>query len=313
MTECALEIEGVTKRYGTFTAVDNLSVRVPAGSIYGFLGPNGAGKTTTLRMVLEILKPTSGSIQVLGSSSALDVRDRIGYLPEEKGLYKKMKAWASVAYFASLKGMPRKAAATRAYELLNRYGLGDFADSKVEALSKGMSQKVQVIGAIAHDPDFVILDEPFSGLDPVNQQVMEELILDMAARGRTVIFSTHVMSHAERICDRILLIARGKKAFDGTLDEARATIPKRVLIGSPDSLEPLKGLPSVLEIRRVDEVLGGGPLVEVLLGEAGDPQGILQTCISKGIRLRSFDHTDPSLHDVFVHLVGDEAREARAR
>ncbi len=312
MTEFALEIEGVTKKYGDFIAVDDLSVQVPVGSIYGFLGPNGAGKTTTLRMVLEILEPTSGTIEVLGSSSALKVRDRIGYLPEEKGLYKKMKAWASIAYFASLKGMPRKQAAIRARELLERYGLGDFADSKVEALSKGMSQKVQVLGAIAHDPDFVILDEPFSGLDPVNQQVMEELILDMASRGRTVIFSTHVMSHAERICDHILLIAGGRKAFDGTLDQARATIPKRVLIGSPDSLEALSGLASVVGMRAIEEE-SGGSLHEVLLDEDGDPQGILQACISKGIRLRSFDHTEPSLHDVFVHIVGEEAREALAR
>jgi len=312
LTEFALEIEGVTKKYGDFIAVDDLSVQVPTGSIYGFLGPNGAGKTTTLRMVLEILEPTSGTITVLGSSSALKVRDRIGYLPEEKGLYKKMKAWASVAYFASLKGMPRKKAAIRARELLDRYGLGDFADSKVEALSKGMSQKVQVLGAIAHDPDFVILDEPFSGLDPVNQQVMEELILDMASRGRTVIFSTHVMSHAERICDHILLIAGGRKAFDGTLGRARATIPKRVLIGSPDSLEALSGLASVVGMRAIDEE-SEGPLYEVLLDEDGDPQEILQACISKGIRLRSFDHTEPSLHDVFVHIVGEEAREALAR
>src|SRR5213593_25949 len=224
----ALELRNVTKFYGDFKAVDDVSFSLPPGSIYGFLGPNGAGKTTTIRMILEIIKPSGGDITVLGHPSALQVRQRIGYLPEEKGLYKKMKTWAVVAYFASLKGMERKRAKQRAYELLERYGLKDFAEKPTDALSKGMGQKVQMLASIAHDPELVILDEPFSGLDPVNQQVMEEVIRDMTKRNCTVIFSTHVMQHAERLCDRILLIAKGRKIFDGTIPAARGLLPRRV-------------------------------------------------------------------------------------
>ena len=216
MTDFALTLHDVTKMYGDFAAVKDVSLEIPKGAIYGFLGPNGAGKTTTIRMILDIVRPTTGSVSVLGHPSALDVRDRIGYLPEEKGLYKKMRAWSVIAYFATLKGISKKDAKQRAYALLERYGLSDFADAKIDALSKGMGQKVQVLASIAHDPELVILDEPFSGLDPSNQQVMEDVIHDFAKQGRTVLFSTHVMSHAERICDRLLLIAKGEKAFDGT-------------------------------------------------------------------------------------------------
>src|SRR6267378_4982911 len=238
----ALQLANVTKFYGDFKAVDDVTFSVQPGSICGFLGPNGAGKTTTIRIILDILKPSSGSVTLLGHSSALDVRRRIGYLPEEKGLYKKMKAWAVIAYFASLKGLDRKTAKKRAYELLERYGLKDFADKPTDALSKGMGQKVQVLASIAHDPELVILDEPFSGLDPVNQQVMEEIIRDMAARERTVLFSTHVMQHAERLCDRILLIAKGKRLFDGTISQAKGLLPRRVRLETEDDIEPLRQL-----------------------------------------------------------------------
>src|SRR5947207_3364698 len=189
----ALELRNVTKFYGDFKAVDDVSFALPAGSIYGFLGPNGAGKTTTIRMILEIIKPSRGEITVLGSPSALQVRRRLGYLPEEKGLYKKMKTWAVIAYFATLKGLDRKTAKTRAHELLERYGLKDFTNKPTDALSKGMQQKVQVLASIAHDPEFVILNEPSSGLDPVNQQVMEDIISDMATCNRTVIFATYII------------------------------------------------------------------------------------------------------------------------
>lgn len=246
----ALEVLNVTKRFGEFRAVDDVSFSLPAGCIYGFLGPNGAGKTTTLRMILDIFKPTTGTITVLGRPSALEVRQRIGYLPEEKGLYKKMKTWSVIAYFATLKGLSRKAAKQRALELLERYGLKDFATKPTEALSKGMGQKVQMLASIAHDPELVILDEPFSGLDPVNQQVMEEIIRDMAKRNRTILFSTHVMQHAERLCDRILLLAKGRKIFDGTLSEAKRVIPRRVQIDTDDDVEPLRALEGVAAVRR---------------------------------------------------------------
>jgi ABC-2 type transport system ATP-binding protein len=313
-----LELREVTKFYGTFKAVDDVSFSLRAGTICGFLGPNGAGKTTTIRMILEILKPTSGTIRVLGHSSALEVRQRIGYLPEEKGLYKKMKAWAVIAYFATLKGLSRKAAKARALELLARHGLKDFAAKPTDALSKGMGQKVQMLASIAHDPEFVILDEPFSGLDPVNQQVMEDIIRDMARRGRTILFSTHVMQHAERLCDRIILLAKGRIIFDGAVAEAKRSVPRRVRIETDDDIGPLRGLREVISIRS-PETANGGPQSngathwELQIRENADPQAILQCCFANGIRLRSFNQSDPTLHDVFMHLVGAGAKEVASR
>jgi ABC-2 type transport system ATP-binding protein len=301
-------LRNVTKTYGTFTAVNDLSFAVPAGCVHGFLGPNGAGKTTTIRMILEIIRPTSGSITVLGNSSALAVRQRIGYLPEEKGLYKKMKAWAIIAYFATLKGMSASAAKRRAYELLERYGLKNFAEARSEALSKGMGQKVQVLAAIAHDPEFVILDEPFSGLDPVNQGVVEEIIRDLRARGRTVIFSTHVMSHAERLCDQLTIVAKGAKVFDGSLDEARRQLPYRVRLVCDEPVTPLQDLPGVLEILSLPNSNW-----ELHLELGADPQSILRACFEYNLRLRGFSSEQPTLHDVFVKLVGSDAREAALR
>ena len=313
-----LEVRGVTKLFGDFRAVDEVSFSLPSGSIYGFLGPNGAGKTTTIRMILEIIKPTSGSISVLGHASALEVRQRIGYLPEEKGLYKKMKCWAVIAYFATLKGLSRKAAKQRAFQLLERYGLKDFATKPTEALSKGMGQKVQMLAAIAHDPEFVILDEPFSGLDPVNQQVMEDIIRDMAGRQRTVLFSTHVMQHAERLCDRILLLAKGRKIFDGTVTEAKRVIPRRVRIETEDDISPLRELGEVVSVCQLAPAndgltADGTALWELEVRENADPQAILQACFLRRIRLRSFNQSDPTLHEVFMRLVGPDAKEAAFR
>ena len=301
MSTSVLSLHNVSKTFGSFTAVDQINLDIPQGAIYGFLGPNGAGKTTTIRMILDIIKPSSGQISILGSDSALAVRDRIGYLPEEKGLYKKMKAWAVIQYFAMLKGLSRQDAKQRALALLEQYGLGEFADRKVETLSKGMGQKVQVLAAVAHDPELVILDEPFSGLDPVNQTVLETLIRDMAARGQTVIFSTHVMQHAERLCDHILLITRGKKVFDGTVAEARATIPRRVLVATDD---PVSALEQDALIESVEALPGDEPgHWQLNISEQADPQKILQRCFEQGIKLRKFEFTEPTLHDVFVHLV----------
>lgn len=308
MAQPALELRNVSKFYGDFCAVNDLSLTVPAGCIYGFLGPNGAGKTTSLRMILDILRPTSGSIRILGAESALQVRHRIGYLPEEKGLYKKMKAWSVIAYFATLKGLSSTAARTRAFELLERYGLKDFAHAKTEALSKGMGQKVQVLASIAHDPELIIFDEPFSGLDPVNQGVLEEIVVDLRNRGRTVLFSTHVMQHAERLCDRLVIIGGGRRLFDGTVTEARRTLPRRVRIETDDDPAPLGRLPGVASLKA-----DGSGVWEVELLEQADPQLILRTCFEHSIRLRAFNAVDPSLHDVFMKLVGPSAREASFR
>ena len=318
-TDAPLQLRNVTKFYGAFKAVDDISLTVPAGTICGFLGPNGAGKTTTIRMILEIIKPTSGAITVLGHSSALEVRRRIGYLPEEKGLYKKMKTWSVIAYFATLKGMSKPEAKLRAEQLLERYGLKDFANKPTEALSKGMGQKVQMLASIAHDPEFVILDEPFSGLDPVNQQVMEDIIRDMARRKCTILFSTHVMQHAERLCDRIILIAQGKKIFDGAIVDAKKLLPRRVRIETADGIDPLKTLPEVVSVMALDKPENGPPLPsgvmrwELQIRQSADPQAILHACFAKGIRLDSFNQSDPSLHEVFMHLVGPEAKEAKFR
>ena len=326
----ALELRQVTKFYGDFKAVDDLSFSLEPGCICGFLGPNGAGKTTTIRMILEIIRPSSGTITVLGRPSALQVRQRLGYLPEEKGLYKKMKAWAIIAYFASLKGLDRRTAKSRAHELLEHYGLKDFAEKPTDALSKGMGQKVQMLASIAHDPELVILDEPFSGLDPVNQQVMEEIIRDMAKRKRTVLFSTHVMEHAERLCDRILLMARGKKIFDGTILEAKRIMARRVRIETEDEVASLRHLPEVTSLRQVENgnqrpAISGNESStsdrqsnrvaqwELELRENSDPQTILQCCFDRKIRLRSFNQSEPALHEVFVRLVGSEAKEASFR
>jgi ABC-2 type transport system ATP-binding protein len=317
MNAPVLTLKNVTKRYGEFTAVDQINISIPQGSVYGFLGPNGAGKTTTIRMILDIIRPDQGEIQVLGRRSAMQVRNRIGYLPEEKGLYKKMKVWAIIAYFATLKGLSRRTARHKAHELLERYGLKDFAEANVESLSKGMGQKVQVLASIAHDPELVILDEPFSGLDPVNQQVLEQLIRDLADNGQTVIFSTHIMQHAERLCERLLLITQGRKVFDGTVAEAHAIIPRRVILETRQDIQSVRNLDGVLSVQEQlsnhSSATDGSRLWELYVRENTDPQLILQHCFENGVSLSRFDFTQASLHDVFMHLVGPAAREHNFR
>jgi ABC-2 type transport system ATP-binding protein len=305
MSDAALLLTDLTKRFGSFTAVDDLSLEVPRGCVYGFLGPNGAGKTTTIRMALSIYAPTSGRVAILGRPSALDVRERIGYLPEEKGLYKKMRAASLIAYFGRLKGMDRRTARRRAHELLERYGLGEFTGRRCEALSKGMGQKVQVLASIVHDPELVILDEPFSGLDPVNQEVMQGVIDDLRERGRTIVFSTHIMEHAERLCDRIVLIARGRRAFDGTVAEARALVPRRLLLETGADPAPLLSVPGVLSI---DPAPGAEQpdRYEVVLEASARVDAVLRACFEAGIELRAFDRREPGLREVFLHLVGPE-------
>ena len=300
MNEPVLKLEHIFKRYGDFEAVHDLSLTVPRGSIYGFLGPNGAGKSTTIRIALSIYEPTSGSIEVLGKPSALDVRERIGYLPEEKGLYRKMKARDVIAYFGQLKGMKRADAKRKAVEMLERYGLGANVDSKCEALSKGMQQKVQVLASIVHSPEFVILDEPFSGLDPVNQEVLEQVIADLAKQGSTIVFSTHVMEHAERLCDRIVLIAKGKKLFDGTIPEAKRTIRRRVVLETSANPELLARLPGVSGVEKTTQP----NRYEVSVADGARPEEILGACFKGGIELSAFDKNEPSLRDVFLKLVG---------
>ncbi len=306
MTELPVSLSNVTKRYGSFTAVDDLSFEVTKGEIYGFLGPNGAGKTTTLRMMLDIITPSEGDISILGSASAIPVRRRIGYLPEERGLYRKMKAAESIAYFAQLRGLSRRDAKAKANELLEQFGLEKFARSKNEALSKGMAQKVQLLATIAHEPELLILDEPFSGLDPINQQTLEDLIRTQRDSGRTIIFSTHVMQHAERLCDRFLIIAEGKKRFEGTLNEARASFSQRLHVRTSAPMGALTALGDVLRIRieeagRDDEE----STFEIELEDNADPQVFLKSAIAAGISISRFEQAGATLHDIFVTLAGD--------
>jgi len=306
MTEKSVSLENVTKHYGAFTAVNDLSFDVAKGEIFGFLGPNGAGKTTTLRMMLDIIQPTAGRISVLGSASAIPVRRRIGYLPEERGLYRKMKAAESIAYFAQLRGLSRSDAKARAMALMKQFGLEKFAHSKNEALSKGMAQKVQLLSTIAHEPELLILDEPFSGLDPINQQTLEELIRAQRQAGRTIIFSTHVMQHAERLCDRFLILAEGRKRFEGTLAEARATFAGRVHVRTGAGAGALRSLGRVASLR-VEDANGGGAetTYELTLEDGADPQDYLKRALAAGLKLSRFEQAGATLHDIFMTLAGD--------
>jgi ABC-2 type transport system ATP-binding protein len=295
--EYALTLDAVTKAFGDLRAVDEVSLAVPRGTIYGFLGPNGAGKTTTLRMVMSILYPDSGTIEVLGHQNPEAVKDRLGYLPEEKGLYKKMKTAELVAYFGRLKGLPAGTANRRAREMLTRFGLGDWTEKKCEALSKGMSQKVQVIATLIHEPELVILDEPFSGLDPVNVDVVRDLILEIKGEGRTVIFSTHVMEQAEKICDAILLINRGRKVLDGPLAAIKSGGPRTIVLDYDGDGRVLHSLPGV------ERVNDSGKQAELTLRDGADPQGLLRLVLDH-VTIRRFDTREPSLHEIFVRAVG---------
>ncbi|HLY56255.1 MAG TPA: ATP-binding cassette domain-containing protein [Stellaceae bacterium] len=281
------------------TAVDDLSFEVPEGVIMGFLGPNGAGKTTSLRLVLDIVRPSAGRIEVLGRAPGQGARREVGFLPEERGLYRRMTARDSVIYFARLKGIRGAEARRAADRLLERVGLGGVGGRRIDALSKGMAQKVQLAAALVNAPRLVLLDEPFSGLDPVNQAVLEDIVLDLARNGSTVVFSTHVMQHAERLCHRLVLIASGRKLFDGTQDEARRQLPGRLQLtarGDPS------GLPGVLRAE-AEGGIGEWSDWQVTLAPGADPGDLLEACFARGLIVRRFEPHRPSLHDVFVHLV----------
>jgi ABC-2 type transport system ATP-binding protein len=293
----AVEIEDVTKTFGPQTAVESLSLQVPENTIYGFIGPNGSGKTTTLRMIMRILHPDRGHIHVLGEERWEAANNRIGYLPEERGLYKQMTVREVLRFFAALKGMHDSGAAIS--DWLTRLGLAEHAGKKVAALSKGMAQKVQFISAVIARPALVLLDEPFSGLDPVNTDVMREAVLDLRRNGTTVVFSTHDMSVAERMCDFIFMIHRGRKVLDGTLEaiqDAHGSDTIRVRI---DGAADLGSLPGVL---RVNDF---GKLQELQLAAGADPQRILAALMQWGT-VRHFELARPSLHEIFVRIARPE-------
>lgn len=301
----ALVIEEVTKRFGSFTAVDDFSLRVGTGQVLGFLGPNGAGKTTTLRMVMSIILPDAGRIEVLGHPQAAEVKDRIGYLPEERGLYRKMTVQDTLRYFGRLKGLHGRRLAERTEQSLTHVGLWGWRQKKVEALSKGMQQKLQFISAILHEPELVILDEPFAGLDPLNVDLLERLLADLRKAGKTVIFSTHQMSQAERLCDRIVLINRGRKLIEGSLNEVRSRFTTRIVVldaeGNLDGLAQLDGVNQA-------QVTASGARLE--LAERTDPNAILAHVL-RTARVLRFEIQRPDLQEIFVKLVAGDAAQAR--
>ena len=306
----ALKLDGVTKRYGGFEAVHDLGFEAGEGRICGFLGPNGAGKTTTIRMILGLVEPTAGKITVLGSPDARRVRQRIGFLPEERGLYRRMTAIDAIVFFAGMKGVPTAEARRRAVTLLEGQGLGEAMHRPIKSLSKGMAQKVQLLSAIAHEPDLVLLDEPFSGLDPVNQQSLEAIIRSLAERGATVVFSTHVMQHAERLCDQVVLLARGRKVFDGPVDQARAAAPRRLVLEGALDRAAVAALPGVTAVE-ADEALqdadGGGRRIVAALAPGAPAQDALKAAFARDLDLRRFEVREPSLHDAFILLTEGRA------
>jgi ABC-2 type transport system ATP-binding protein len=295
----AIEIRGVTKTFGEHVAVDGLTLDVPEGSIYGFIGPNGSGKTTTLRMIMNILLPDRGRIRVLGRSDTSAAHDDVGYLPEERGLYRKMKVRRLLRYYGALKSAP---AATVEREIdfwLNRFDLEAWGQHRVDALSKGMSQKVQFIATVVAQPRIVILDEPFSGLDPVNADVLRDAVLELRRRGETIVFSTHDMAVAEKMCDRIFMIFRGRKVLDGTLDEIQSTYGHDTV-----RVRTAEGRAALAGIEDVEAVSDYGNLQEVRL--KGGLDGVTAQRFLARLAARTpvyhFEVTRPSLHDVFVRI-----------
>jgi len=296
-----LALERVTKRFDQVVAVNDLSFSVEPGTVFGFLGGNGAGKTTSLRMVLDIIRPTSGTIEVLGRAPGRANAPDIGFLPEERGLYRQMTALDTIAYFGRLKGMAAADAKREGAALLDRFGLAASSKTSVDKLSKGMAQKVQLATALVNRPRLLILDEPFSGLDPVNQGLLEEEIRRMSAAGATVVFSTHVMQHAERLCDRLLLLANGRKKFEGTLDEARAELPARLSVVAKQDPSKVAGVESADDRGEAEP---GWRRWDVRLAQGVAPGDVLERCVAERFPLRRFEQLHASLHDVFVHIVG---------
>ncbi|MCP5106944.1 MAG: ATP-binding cassette domain-containing protein [bacterium] len=301
--QTAVEIENVTKTFQDVTAVDDLSLTIPHGCVYGFIGPNGSGKTTTLRMIMNIFYPDNGTISVFGEQRSQAHTDHIGYLPEERGLYKKMKVKSLLRFYGNMKN--GKNVNREVDRWLDKFELNDWANKKVQTLSKGMSQKVQFIAAVAAEPQMLILDEPFSGLDPVNVEVIREAVLELRAKGTTVIFSTHDMNVAEKMCDFIFMIFKGKKVLDGTLtsiqDKYGSDTIRVQIDGDSGALHDIPG---------VERFHNLGRLQELRITDGSDTQEILKRIMAKD-RVRYFELAKPSLHDIFVRIAGPEAEEKK--
>ncbi|MGE3106982.1 MAG: ABC transporter ATP-binding protein [Phycisphaerales bacterium] len=309
----AIVIKGVTKTFGPKVAVDNLDMVVPRGRLCGFIGRNGAGKTTTIRMIMSIIFPDRGELTVLGKSSAVESKDRIGYLPEERGVYRKMKVLPFLTYMARLKGVDAAPARQRAMNWLERVDLAPWCLKRCEELSKGMQQKVQFVSSIIHDPELIILDEPFSGLDPVNLALLRDLIKEQHAAGKTIIFSTHVMHTAEQMCNHLFMINMGQKVLDASLNDLRERFDPRTLVVEPlvsdSSWESLRAIPGILRFTATDEGY------EMNLEEHADPARIMQAALAIG-PVRRVEMKRPRLEEIFRQLAGDapdeDAQAARA-
>ena len=312
MTLSPLKMTHVTKRFGPFTAVDDITFDVPEGQIIGFLGPNGAGKSTSLRMALGVMQPDVGEVQLFGGPPNLKNLQRVGFLPEERGLYKKMTPRSTIAYVARLKGMSASDAQKRADELLRGSGLEKFSRTKNSKLSKGMSQKVQILSTLANRPDFLNLDEPFSGLDPVNQQGLEDMIRQEHERGATILLSTHVMEHAERLCDRIIMMTKGQAVFNGTMPEAYDILGSGARITLEGDFDLAAALaPKGFELSKEPKTDDNPNSVwRVSLGSGHDAQTALRASLEAGAPIIGFSPEQARLRDVFVHLAGAEVGKA---
>src|SRR5260221_2694728 len=309
MTEYAIDIVNVTKRYAEHTAVRDLTLRVPTGSVYGLHGPNGARKTTTIRMILNIIAPHSGMIHIFGCpSNDPKITERLGYLPEERGLYRKMQVRRVLKFLAELKGVKGKDADRRIDEWLERLSLKtpekDWGLSKIDELSRGMQQKVQFIGTLLHDPDLVILDEPFSGLDPINAQALKDTVVELKKRGKTVIFSTHLMDNAERLCDSVCIIAHGDKVLEGAVADVKARAGTRVVALSVAG-EARDAITPVLADRSlVAPADDQNRFYEIELAPGADAQILLHRIMQTGAAIQRFELVQPSLHQIFLERVG---------
>lgn len=296
----AVEIENISKKFGDFYAVKNLSFNITQGTIYGILGPNGAGKTTTIRMVMNIIIPDEGRIRVLNRKMDDDMKGRIGYLPEDRGLYPKMKVGELLLFLAELKGMRRSVGQDKIDFWLERFDLEDWKFKKVEELSRGMQQKIQFIVTVIHQPELIILDEPFAGLDPVNTKLLKDIMLEMKEEGRTVIFSTHRMEQVEMICDNICLINKAEKVLEGNLNEIKKQYGKNtVVVDYEGEAGFVRSFPN---IDRIDDY---GKFMEIRLKEGSDPEALLKEIVGK-IRINKYEVREPTLNAIFIEKVGDK-------
>lgn len=301
----AIRLEGVTKRFGPKTAVDHLHLTVPTGSVCGFLGPNGAGKTTTIRMIMSIILPDEGSLSVLGRPSAVESKDRIGYLPEERGVYRTMTVADFLGYIAKLKGIDSQGLSKKIDDWLEKLALPGVRKKKCQELSKGMQQKVQFAATVIHDPDLIILDEPFSGLDPVNARILRDLILEQNNLGKTILFSTHVLFSAEQLCDRVFMINQGKKVLDGPLEDIRASHDPRTIIAEP--IAPGAGereLGAIPGVQSVVPSVRGRTAHTLHLREDADAATVMRAAASiPGVMMRRVEIQSITLEDIFIDLV----------